>query len=238
MGTRERRGVAASLRLAVGLHDVSGDLAVAIALLKGWRDPGRNGRHAEPDRLIDVFEQVLAELRRLSRSVSQGVATSRPPGLRESLQLEAKTAGIDLELNLSGNESRLSRAEAELVRLTGREAIRNVHRHSGVSRCRLAIDFSSCPFVLKARDWGAGIQPYARLGGGIALLEALADEMGAALKISSQPGLGVELTLTGPHCVVTREPEGLRSVVADESAGSRKRVGARRPIARPGQQIT
>lgn len=245
MGARERRGSSASLRLAVELHDVSGDLAVGIALLKGWRETEGNGKQAELDRAIGVFEQVLAELRHLLRTVSQGVARSQSGNLRESLELEAKTAGIDLELILAGKESWLSRAQAELVRLTGREAIRNVKRHSGSKRCRLAIDLTSCPYVTTARDWGAGIQQGSRLGGGIALLEALADEMGAVLTTSSQPGLGVELTLTGPRCVLarsadqtTRQQASLRSVVADESAGSRKRVAPRRPIARSGQQIT
>lgn len=245
MGARERRGVSASLRLAVELHDVSGDLAVGIALLKGWRETEGNGKQAEPNRAIDVFEQVLAELRHLLRTVSQEVARSQPVSLRDSLELEAKTTGIDLELILAGKESLLSRAQAELVRLTGREAIRNVKRHSGSKSCRLAIDFSSCPFVLTARDWGAGIQPESRLGAGITLLEALADEMGAALTTSSQPGLGVELTLTGPRCVLgrsadqtTRRHARLRSVVADESAGSRKRVARGRPIAASDKQIT
>jgi signal transduction histidine kinase len=245
MGARERRGASASLRLAAGLHDVSGDIAVGIALLKGWRETRRNGTLDEPDSTIDVFEQALAELRQLSRTVSKGVARSRPVGLRESLELEAKTTGVDVELNLAGKEIWLSRAEVELVRLTGREAIRNVKRHSGVTRCRLTIDLSTCPFVLTARDWGAGIQPGSRLGGGIALLEGLADDLGSELKISSQPGLGVELTLTGPRCTLTRtanqtirQEASLRSVVADESSSSRKRVANRRPVGRLGQQIT
>lgn len=245
MGARERRRAAASVRLAVQLHDLSGDQAVGIALLKGWKESGWSGAQPEPDRTIEVFEQVLVELRQLSRAVSDRVPLrSMAASVRESLEREAMTAGVDLELRLTGNESWLSGAQAELVRLVGREAIRNVKRHSGVSSCRLTIDLSTCPFVLTARDWGAGIQPRSRLGSGIALLDALADEMGSALKISSQPELGVELTLTGPRCVLTgadqpiRDQDRSRSVVADESPSSRKRVAPRRPIARLGQQIT
>jgi signal transduction histidine kinase len=247
MVARERRiSAASSIRMAVRLHDVSAGLAVGIGLLKGWKESGWSERKPDPHRTIEVFEQVLAELRQLSRAISEGAAVRpRPGSVRESLEREAKAAGVDLELRLTGKEGWLSDGQAELVRLAGREAIRNVKRHSGVSRCRITIDLSTCPFVLRARDWGAGIQREARLGGGIALLEDLAGEMGGALKISSQPGLGVELTLTGPRCVLTRganEPnrqrDGLRSVVADESPGSRKRVAARRPIALSEQQIT
>jgi signal transduction histidine kinase len=246
MGARERRGAAANVLLAVRLHDVSGDLAVGIALLKGWKESGWSKQPPEPDRAIAVFEHVLSKLRELSRASSQAVAPrSRPASVRESLERVAKTSGVGLELRLTGQEGWLSQGQAELVGLVGREAIRNVKRHSGASRCRIAIDLSTCPFVLTARDWGAGIQPGARLGGGIALLEALADEMGAALRISSQPGLGVELTLTGPRCVMAwgpdqpiRQQDDLSSVVADKSTGSRKRVAARRPIGPLGQQIT
>jgi signal transduction histidine kinase len=247
MVARERRSSeASSVRLAVRIHDMSAGLAVGVALLKGWKESGWSKQKPEPDLTIEVFEQVLAELRLLSRAISEGAsARSRPQSVRDSLELAAKTAGVELELRLAGSEGWLTEGQAELVRLTGREAIRNVKRHSGASRCRIAIDLSTCPFVLTARDWGAGIQPEARLGGGIALLEDLAAEMGASLKIGSQPGLGVELTLTGPRCVLTRSANqpnlqhgGLRSVVADESPGSRKRVAARRPIALSEQQIT
>jgi signal transduction histidine kinase len=246
MGAQERRGASANLRLAVELHDVSGDLAVGIALLKGWKESGWSEQPPEQDRAIDVFEQVLAELRQLLRAVSEAAPTRiRSASVRESLEREAKTAGVDLELRLTGQERLLSPGQAELVRLAGREAIRNVKRHSGASRCRIAIDLSTCPFVLSARDWGAGIQPDSRLGAGIALLEALADELGATLRISSQPGLGVELTLIGPRCVLARGTDrpirqqgDLSSVVADESPSSRKRVAAGRPIGPVGQQIT
>ena len=246
MDARKRRGVVASVRLAVRLHDVSGDLAVGIALLKGWKEAGWGEKKPGPDRMLQVFEQALAELRELSRGISAGArARSRPPTVRESLEREASGAGVDLQLSLTGNEGSLSAGQAELIRLVGREAIRNVKRHSGANHCRLTIDLSSCPFVVTARDWGAGIQSEARQGGGIPLLEELASDMGAALKISSQPGLGVELSLTGPRCVLSRgtdqssHPEGSpRSVVADESRGSRRRVATKRPIAPLEQQIT
>src|ERR1700681_2114483 len=123
MVARGWSSAAATFRLAARLHDASGDLAVGIALLKGWKESGLGRQQPEPDRTIEVFEQVLAELRQLSRTVSEGVARSRPAAVRESLELHAKANGIDLELNLTGKESWLSRAQRDLVRLAGREAI-------------------------------------------------------------------------------------------------------------------
>jgi signal transduction histidine kinase len=244
MGGQRPAGVEGNVRLAVRLHDLAGDLAVGIGLLKGGMEAGSTEQ--KPGRVLEVFEQVLAELRDLSRAISEEArARSLPTSLRESLERGARTVGVDLDLRLTGNEDSLSAGQAELIRLAGREAIRNVKRHSGANHCRLTIDLSSCPFVVTARDWGAGIQPKARQGGGMSLLRALAAETGAALTISSQPGLGVELNLTGPRCVLTqsaghpnRREDRPGSVVANESSSSRRRVAAKRPTRQSKQQIT
>lgn len=245
LGPQGRRATAASIRLAARLNDASGDLAVGIALLKGWKESG-GGPLAEPAFTIGVFEQALTELRELTQAASDpGRARRHPASVRESLEEAAHTAGVDLELKLIGQQGSLPQAQAELIYLIGREAMRNMSRQSGGSRCRIAIDLDSCPYVLTVRDWRAGIQPESPRGGGIALLEALADEMGGALRVSPQADLGVELVLTGPCCARTRHADhGHHSgddpspVVAEESLGSRKRVAARRPIGALGQQIT
>lgn len=232
----------AALRLALRVHDASAGLAIGIGLLKGWAETAPSERHRDSQLVIEVFEQVLADLRQMSRAIPDGgVARPRPANVRESLERAASTAGVELELKVIGRSDWLTEGQLELVRLAGREAIRNVKRHSGASHCRITLDVSTCPFVLTARDWGAGTNPGALDGGGITLLDALARQEGASIAMSSQPGFGVELVLTGPRCVLSRSDDGpdrLRSVVADESAGSRKRVAARRPLGASEQQIT
>ncbi len=119
-------------------------------------------------------------------------------------------------------------------------------RHAGSANCRMTVDLSDCPFILRARDWGAGIGPGAQMGDGIETLRELAAAMGCELSVRSQPGLGTELTLVGRDCPRARQKSteyrggdpGLRSVVADESLSSRRRVAARRPFGDSGQQIT
>lgn len=232
--------------LAVRLHDASAGLAVGIGLLKGSTESASSEQQPDSSLAIQMFEQVLDELRQLSRTVSaRPVVRPRPQSVVESLKRDALVAGVELELTVMGREDWLTGEQVDLLVLAGRESIRNVGRHSGTRRCRVTIDISTCPFVLSVSDWGTGIRPGTRVGGGIRLLDDLATEMGAALDISSQPGLGMELTLTGPRCVLTRggpQPTHLqddpRSVVADESPGSRKRVAARRPFGAPEQQIT
>ncbi len=225
-------------RLAARLHDISSGLAIGIGLLKGRNESTWSGSRSELQQTIDVFEEVLAELRHLLRGVSEGAdGRGGPVNVRESLVQEAKSLGVDLDLRLVGQEDWLAAGQAELMRLVGREAIRNVKRHSGASVCRITIDLATCPFVMAARDWGAGNQPNARPRRGLALLESLARDLGASLQFSSQPGLGVELTLIGPRCGLAAGA-GLRSVVADESVSSRKRVASTRPSRAVQQQIT
>jgi signal transduction histidine kinase len=242
MAREQSDSATSALRLAARIHDASAGLAIGIGLLKGWTNTGSG---AEMDRLAEVLDQVQAQMRQLSRSVTEGTDPEvRPATVRSSLERAAKTAGVRLELKIIGREDWLTGDLVELLDLAGREAIRNVKRHSGTGRCRITLDVSSCPFALIARDWGAGIQHGVSQDGGITLLEDLARGMGAVLTISSQPGLGTKLTVVGPSCVLTRRAQelirddGVRSVVADESASSRRRVASKRPAPAAEQQIT
>jgi len=225
--------------LAARLHDVSAGLAVGVGLLKGLEQavPGLT-----PVPAIDVFESVLADVTRLAADPDGASKRRWPTDLATELEQEAKRLGIELDLQILGLDDWLATDQVELLRLVGREAIRNVKRHSGGAQCRLTIDLADCPFVLRVRDWGAGISPGTRVGKGIERLRELASGMGCELVIGSQPGLGMELILVGRHCPRTRETAvgeaGLRSVVAKESLSSRRRVDTRRPIGGSGQQIT
>jgi len=244
MDAPKRRGSSAGTAwLAVRLHEVSARLAVAIGLMKGWQE-SRPGTVAQaPGDALEVLEQVLVELKELSRSVAgETLPNHRLATLRECLSQEARSIGVELDLEVAGRESSLSGDEAELIRVVCREAIRNVKRHSGTSRCRIRIDLAARPFAVTVRDWGAGIGALEHAGDGLALLEALAGEMGAELKVRSQPGLGIQVSLKGPMPgatdVATDPGASVRSVVAKESLSSRKRVAARRPFSGFEQQIT
>jgi signal transduction histidine kinase len=232
-------------RLAVRIHDVSAGLAVGIGLLKGLKHSASSGGGPSCDGPIEVFEAVLADLRQLAPEPSRTTVLRTRMELAELLTEEARRIGVEVELEVRGHDW-LDTDQAELLRLASREAMRNVKRHSGTSKCRMTIDLSDCPFVLQVRDWGAGISREARAGEGIDGLRKLASTMGCELTIRSHPGLGTELVLRGHLCPRNAKSAighkasevPLRSVVAKESLGSRRRVAARRPITASGQQIT
>jgi hypothetical protein len=233
-------------KLAVRIHDVSAGLAVGIGLLKGFTQTAASGAPPDSKGPIEVFEAVLADLRELvpERTGARGRAVRIR--LADLFKKEADRIGVALELEVAGREDWLDTDQADLLRLAGREALRNVKRHSGASECRMTIDLTGCPFVLQVRDWGAGISGRVRPSAGIEGLRELASTLSCDLTIRSQPGLGTEFVLRGRHCPLSSKKQigrgagetQVRSVVAEESLGSRRRVATRRPIAASGEQIT
>ena len=140
----------APTEFAARLHDASAGLAVGISLLKGSTSSGGPAS----GQTIEVFEEVLANLKQLSRGTpARGPQTRPRENLRESLKHEAKLVGVDLDLEVIGLAGWLTPDQGELLYLAGREAIRNVKRHAGAASCRMTVDLSACPFVLWARDW-------------------------------------------------------------------------------------
>lgn len=226
--------------LAVRIHDITATVAVGVALLKGHHAQIDGVSRGDVDQALEAFETALAALRGLAFATR--TSETRVRNVAAGLAEDGAHLGIDLDLEVIGDEGWLGDGEAELVRLAGREAIRNVLRHSGSKRCHLTLDLADCPFVLKVRDWGAGIQGGDRGGNGIERIRSLAQRLGARVVLRSLPGMGTEFVLVGRGCPRTHGhttvEARLSSVVASESVGSRKRVAPVRPIGGSGQQIS
>ena len=136
--------------------------------LKGWKESGWIEQMADPDRTIGCFEQVLAELRQLSRAVSEGpVARSRPANIRRSLERAAETAGVGLELRITGDEGWLTERQVELVHLVG---VKPFETSSGIPEEAVAGSQSMLPAIRSSgkRATGGSRNP-ARADGDAAL---------------------------------------------------------------------
>lgn len=194
-----------SADLAVRLHDAAAGLAVGIGLLKVEGEATHMVRLQQTDQALAILVEVQANLSQLSRtSADIGPRWNVPSNFPLALKREAARLGVRLELTVIGEIDWLPPNHYELVWLAGREGLKNVRRHSGTAVCRMRLDVSGCPFVLRIRDWGGGIEPKSRLGDGIGLLRQMAEGMGCSLNIASQPGLGAELVLVGPPCMRER----------------------------------
>ena len=190
----------------VRLHDVGTGLAIAISSMKAAESSAQAPRQMDGMGALALVEDSLAELRKLIADLARvSNARRHSSGLVASLAHEAERLKLRLELNLEGDESWLPPNQAELILLVAREGLRNVSRHAGTAVCRISIDFASCPFELQMRDWGSGMSAAPRTGSGIALLKQMASGMGCRLDLTSQPGPGTTLFLTGPPCAKDRK---------------------------------
>lgn len=233
---RSREGTALRARL----HEISAGLAVGVALLKGHieKEPAAGDMYL--GRALDVFRTSLADVRTVAGSVE--LPRLRNLDLERSLRDETHRLGVQLSLDKIGDESWLADVEFELIQLLGREALRNVARHSGSTRCEVTLDLADCPPFFRVRDWGAGLGEAALGVGGLAILGELAQSVGWVLEVRSLPGLGTELLVVGRACPSVNGHAGrsgrLRSVVADEALSSRRTGARRRPIGDQRQQIS
>lgn len=222
--------------LQVRLHDIATGFAIGIAALKGAAE--RIDSNPDPDfgRALELLVGSLGQLRKLvSAPEKRLVRHTEPASLLEILAGEARRLGIKLEPDLIGHEAWLPPNHLELVELTCREAIRNVARHAATKVCEVRLNFSTCPYQVRVRDWGTGVQPRSNPGNGLALLQRMAADIGCQLNLGSQPGLGTDVVLVGPPCANERDRSSKASRGSGdgidrpaEDAGGRTRDGRRR----------
>ena len=188
------------------LHDTSTGLAIGIGLLKGAADPV--DAKFDLARTRQVLEDSLAQLRRLTASLAVGPrVAARAPAVADSLATEASRLGISLQLEVRGSDAWLAPRQVELLELAGREALRNASRHSGARHCRIDLDLEGCPFSMRIRDWGSGLERGSDGHHGLGFIRQLAIEAGCTFSIASQPELGTEFVVTGPACPRQRVAE-------------------------------
>ncbi len=118
----------------------------------------------------------------------------------------AEYSGIAIELNVCGQERRLSE-EAELVlfRIT-QEALRNVWRHSEATRAEVMVSFDQGKTMIAISDNGKGfalsgsVDDLSRDGKfGLAGMQERARLLGGAVKVESEPGKGTAVTVEIPR---------------------------------------
>jgi signal transduction histidine kinase len=204
----ESIGAAADLekertRVARELHDtIGGDLAASVALFKFYfEDPTSRGSKEEVlTNIYEVLQSTLQNLRRMLRSLrSREVG---PAGLVGELQ-DMATAfhrfhGLDVLLQVHGDEQELSPAHQEVVFQVIREALENVRRHSQSGTCLVDCNFAEQPFAVSIKDWGSGIVTHNTDGFGLIGMRERAAGIGGRLQVVSAPGRGTTIFLFGP----------------------------------------
>ena len=191
-------------RVARELHDtIGGDLAASVALFKYYfEDPTSRGSKEEVlTNIYEVLQSTLQNLRGMLRSLrSREVG---PAGLVGELQ-DMATAfhrfhGLDVLLQVRGDERELSPAHQEVVFQVIREALENVRRHSQSGSCLVNCNFAEQPFAVSIKDYGSGIVTRKTDGFGLIGMRERAAGTGGRLKVVSAPSRGTTIFLFGPQ---------------------------------------
>ena len=202
-------------RIARDVHDaVAHSVSVMTLQLGGLRrqlDPVLAGRPQERDVMLGLERlgrQTVEELRSLVgilRDSAEESPTAPVPSLSRADELVAdvRAAGLDVELEVSGEPVELARALDLTAYRILQEALTNVLRHAPGSRARVSICHRPDALELRVRDTGAtgggSLLPRGRRGGhGITGMRERARMFGGTLESGPVDGGGFEVRVSLP----------------------------------------
>ncbi|GAA3235756.1 sensor histidine kinase [Actinocorallia longicatena] len=186
-------------RLRRDLHDGLGPALAAAGLkIQAARNLARRDPAAADATLKEVgtdLSDVLADVRRLVHDL-------RPPALDQFGLLgaiEQQASGFDaVTVHASGDLSGLPAAvEVAAYRIVG-EALANVARHAGATRCTVDLVHDGETLRLQITDDGRGLPAGAHLGVGIVAMRERAEELGGTCRLTRAPSSGTRVTAALP----------------------------------------
>jgi two-component system sensor histidine kinase DesK len=194
------------LRLSRDMHDLLGHNLSLIALkselarkLLG-RDPA--AAEGEVRDIESVARTSLQEARAAVRGLRSASLASELDRTREAMQ----AAGIEVDVRTSGP---LPTKVETLLGFVAREGTTNVIRHSGASRCQVAVRRAGEVAELEVRDDGTGGRGEGGEGSGLRGLAERMAEAGGELEAGPAEGAGFRLIARVPIArSVAPPPEG------------------------------
>jgi signal transduction histidine kinase len=162
------------------------------------RDPASLA--AELARAEEVAHAGLSEAR---NAIAQMRATTvretgLGPALARAIDRFKDRTGLELEFSADTAAARFADDRAEVIFRMTEEALRNVERHAGASRVRVALQSVDAAHIeLTIEDDGVGFDPDQSRPGhfGLVGLREQAQLIGAQLDIKSSPDMGTRLSL-------------------------------------------
>jgi len=164
-------------------------------------DPKNATKHV--CRARELARESLGEARR-------SVHALRPQALEQAAFADAlkaiiknTTAGTPLrtEFQLQGQPRELSPVVEENLLHIGQEALTNALKHAHATKFQTRVRFESDAVRLEVRDNGEGFVVEDANGGGIGLIgmKERAEQIGATLSVSSNPGAGTRIVAVSPY---------------------------------------
>ena len=121
--------------------------------------------------------------------------------LRAIVKNTAAGTALHTEFRITGEPRLLSQTVEENLLHIGQEALTNTLKHAHASNFSARISFDSEAVYLELHDNGDGFDVDGINGGGIGLIgmKERADEIGATIKVTSEPGKGTKITAVSPY---------------------------------------
>jgi two-component system sensor histidine kinase DesK len=176
--------VAERERIARDLHDVLGH-TLSVVVLKSELAGKLMGSDAEgAGREIGEVEQIA---RQALGEVREAIRGYRAEGIGVEIARARRTldaAGVSLDCQADG--VCLNPSHESVLSLVLREAVTNILRHAGASRCRLELAADEGRTVLRVEDDGRGA--IGREGNGLRGMRERIEALGGRLEIDSRQG--------------------------------------------------
>jgi len=198
-------------RIARELHDETGQSLTALILnvqmLRGLTEQGTQPTEAALERLQDLAEATLEEVRNLIYDLRPTILDDLglTAALRWYVHAQLEPRGLSVDLQLPRGETRLDPMLETAVFRIAQEALWNVVKHAGATRVQVALAVGEGRAVLRIKDDGRGFQTNAsqaadpRRGGlGITGMRERATLIGGTLSIASAPDAGTEIIAEFP----------------------------------------
>lgn len=213
------------LRIARELHD---ETLQSLATLVIYADAAYTASHGHDesalrdalDRLRQVADYTIVGIRTVIADLRPSLLddVGLAAAIRWQAQNRVETAGIHADVQIRGEERRLSRTvEVALYRVV-QEAISNILKHSAAKYVEIDLDLRSQDVIaLRVEDDGIGFVPsptIAVTGAGVGLfgMRERINLLGGRLVVDSSPGEGTEI-----RAVVPGEGRSLQHDILDAS---------------------
>jgi PAS domain S-box-containing protein len=192
-------------RLARDLHDAvtqtlfSASL-IAEALPRVWDRQPEQGRSGLEE-LRQLTKGALAEMRTMLVELRPSALTEKPLGelLRHLTEAATSRTRVPTELTVEGDSSLDPSLQVALYRIA-QEALNNIAKHAGASQASVDLYCQPGRVTLRVSDNGCGFNPDDVLPDrlGMGTMRERAEQVGAALDITSQLGHGTQIIVNWP----------------------------------------
>ncbi|MGH2868023.1 MAG: HAMP domain-containing sensor histidine kinase [Solirubrobacteraceae bacterium] len=185
------------LRIARELHDEIGQTLTAVALRAEHASSRAESDRGELVQLAEIVQHTLQDLRRIARElrpealdelglVNALITLCERIGQQDRLRVHRR---LDMALPVMASD-----VELAIYRIA-QEALTNVMRHSNATEVTVALSRSDSELLLRVSDNGQGLPESLSEGGGLAGMRERAMLIGGDLRVESEPGSGVSVSL-------------------------------------------